>query len=192
MDRLEVVGIGETVKVPANRFENCLKADETTPANPKRKNEKLYAPGVGLIVDGQWKLFRSGTNVEPRPDPARMVARAKERAKAAGELTEPVVPHEVAREALGGVGADPLAEQVWVTAINDPALSEHQRSDLIEDLNENGFEDPSNVRPDELPLVMNRLALIEQLAPDAMDQVNADAFAEAYKDLTNIANRLSQ
>jgi hypothetical protein len=40
--------------------------------------------------------------------------------------------------------------------------------------------------------VLSRLALIEELAPDAMDQVNADAFAEAYKDLVNIAKNLSR
>ena len=44
---------------------------------------------------------------------------------------------------------------------------------------------------DDLPLVMSRLALIEELAPDAMDEVNAAAFAEAHKDLTNIARRLT-
>jgi hypothetical protein len=33
---------------------------------------------------------------------------------------------------------------------------------------------------------LNRLQLIEELAPNAMDQVNADAFAEAYKDLVNM------
>jgi hypothetical protein len=48
------------------------------------------------------------------------------------------------------------------------------------------------VQPEELPIVLNRLALIEELAPDAMDQVNADAFAEAYKDLTNIARKLTK
>jgi hypothetical protein len=35
---------------------------------------------------------------------------------------------------------------------------------------------------------LNRIQLIEELAPDSMDQVNADAFAEAYKDLVNLAS----
>jgi len=102
----------------------------------------------------------------------------------------PLVPLKLAREALNLVGADPIADAVWLEAINDPALTEHQRSDLIEDLNENGFANPSNVTVDELPLVLSRIDLIEQLAPDAMDQVNADAFAEAYKDLTNMVKKL--
>jgi hypothetical protein len=104
---------------------------------------------------------------------------------------EPVVPVEVARVALAYVGTDPEAEAVWYAAINDPSLSDHARQDLIEDLNEDGFADPKNVTPDELPLVVSRLALIEELAPDAMDQVNADAFAEAYKDLANMYVRLT-
>jgi hypothetical protein len=31
-------------------------------------------------------------------------------------------------------------------------------------------------------------SIIEQLGPGAMDKVNADAFAEAYKDLVNLYN----
>lgn len=107
-------------------------------------------------------------------------------------IAPPVVPIEVARAALDAVGDDPDAEAVWAAAINDPALTPHERSDLIEDLNENGFADPDNVSPDELPLVLARLELIEELAPDAMDDVNAAAFAEAYKDLANIADRLTR
>jgi len=95
-------------------------------------------------------------------------------------------PAAVARRALALVGSDEEAEEVWVGAINDPSRSAHERSDLIEDLNEEGFADPKHVTPDDLPLIENRLSLIEQLAPDAMDQVNADAFAEAYKDLVNM------
>jgi hypothetical protein len=30
--------------------------------------------------------------------------------------------------------------------------------------------------------------LIQELAPDAMDQVNLDAFTEAFKDLLNLAD----
>jgi hypothetical protein len=190
-DRLEIVSVDETLKVPAMRFEHCIKAVESRPGKAKPGNEKFFAPGVGLISDGQWKLFRYGHNVEPRPDAARLAARAKEKAKARGEATEPLVAHDLAREALAGVGADPHAEELWKTAINDPAMSPHQRSDLIEDLNESGFEDPSHVQPHELPIVLNRLALIENLAPGAMDDTNAAAFAEAYKDLVNIANRLT-
>jgi hypothetical protein len=190
MERVEVGSLGETIRVPAARFDSCLKTVETTPTNAKRKTERLYAPGVGLLADGSFQLVRYGRNVEPIPDPAKIIERAKARAKAAGERVDPLVPHDMARAALAGVGADPDAEQVWLAAINDRAMTPKQRSDLIEDLNEQGFDDPAHVRPDELPIVLNRLALIEEHAADAMDDVNAAAFAEAYKDLTNIADKL--
>jgi hypothetical protein len=92
----------------------------------------------------------------------------------------------MARLALGFVGADLDAEEYWIGAINDPSLSAHERQDLIEDLNEDGLSDPKHPGMQDLPLIVNRLQLIEQLAPFAMDQVNRDAFMEAYKDLTNM------
>jgi hypothetical protein len=67
----------------------------------------------------------------------------------------------------------------------------HERSDLIEDLNEDGFPDPHHVTPDDLPLIESRILLIERLAPEAMDEVNFEAFAEAYKDLVNMYARAS-
>ena len=102
------------------------------------------------------------------------------------------VPAHVAREALKLVGSDPVAEHIWVDAINNPALPAADRKNLIEDLNEAGFADPKNPTEAELPLIQHRIALIERLAPTPMDDVNAAAFAEAYKDLKNMATRLAQ
>ena len=92
-----------------------------------------------------------------------------------------------ARVALAHVGLDPEAEAYWYGAINDPTLSAQEREDLIEDLNEEGFADPKHPSLEELPLILRRLELIELLAPYAMDQVNLNSFAEAYKDLQNLA-----
>jgi hypothetical protein len=100
---------------------------------------------------------------------------------------KPPIQDPDARAALSLVGADPLAEQYWAAAINDPNLPANERKDLIEDLNEDGLSDPKHPGPQDLPLIANRLRLIEELAPSAMDAVNADAFAEAYKDLQNLA-----
>ncbi len=196
MDRFEVISTTENVNVPAGEFANCLKTLETTPLEPNEKAHKLYAPGVGLLIDGPHKLVKHGKNIEPRrnqqkKDPGSSKKAATQKEEDAN-LPPPFIPHDLAREALNSVGADPDAEAVWVAAINDPGLTAHQRSDLIEDLNENGFADPRHVTLDELPLVLSRLDLIEQLAPDAMDEVNEAAFKEAHKDLTNIANRLSR
>src|SRR4029079_15116152 len=82
---------------------------------------------------------------------------------------EPQVPLEVARSALTLVGADTQAEQVWYAAINDPNLPASARQNLIEDRNEDGFADPRNITDDDLPLIYSRIALLEQIAPDAMD-----------------------
>jgi hypothetical protein len=102
---------------------------------------------------------------------------------------QPVIPLNVARAALDYVGSDPDAELVWASAINDPNLSPSDRSGLIEDLNQTGFADPQNVTPNDLPLIVRRLELIESLAPDAMDETNAAAFAQAYRDLSTLYAR---
>jgi hypothetical protein len=101
--------------------------------------------------------------------------------------TGKVVTDPVARVALIFVGADPAAEAYWFDAINDPTLSPSERQDLIEDLNEEGFPDPHHPTADDLPLIVNRLELIEEIAWEAMDEVNSDAFAEAHKDLVRMA-----
>ena len=190
MDRCEVASLSERIDVPAGKFEDCLKTTETTPLEPDNTEHKFYAKGVGLIVDAGLKLVKSGKNVEPRGKQKSAKKPGSGGLPERGDGKDAVVPVDIARDALSLVGTDPEAEVVWERAINDPALSAHTRQDLIEDLNEHGFQDPHHVTADELPIVLNRIALIEQLAPDAMDEVNAAAFAEAYKDLTNIATRL--
>jgi hypothetical protein len=97
----------------------------------------------------------------------------------------------LARLALHFAGADTQANEFYQRAINDPVLTSSHRSNLIEDLNEDGFPDPKNLTPNDLPLIQNRLALIEQLAPNAMDDVNAAAFKEAYKDLLNMRAKVT-
>jgi hypothetical protein len=107
-------------------------------------------------------------------------------------LPQPVPPDPaLAREALSYVGIDPDAEEYWIGCINDPSLSANERQNLIEDLNEDGLSDPRHPTLNDLPVIMNRLWLIEEIADDAMDQVNADAFQEAYKDLVNMYEALT-
>ena len=57
MDRAEVVSTSETAKTPAGEFKNCVKTKETTPLE-KGTEFKLYAPGVGLIQDGDLRLVK--------------------------------------------------------------------------------------------------------------------------------------
>lgn len=60
MDRAETVSLTEKVKVPAGKFEDCLKVKEGSALKPKEKEYKYYAPGVGLLRDGDLKLARYG------------------------------------------------------------------------------------------------------------------------------------
>jgi hypothetical protein len=98
------------------------------------------------------------------------------------------VQDPLARIALSEVGSDPVAEVYWMGAINDPTLPAEERKDLIEDLNEDGLSDSQHPTAQDLPVIMRRLQLIDQLAPNAMDDVDRDAFGEAYKDLVGLLN----
>jgi uncharacterized membrane protein YkoI len=60
MDRAEIVSVGLTAKTPAGEFKNCIKIEETTPLEKGTKEYKLYAPGVGLINDGDLRLVKYG------------------------------------------------------------------------------------------------------------------------------------
>ena len=125
--------------------------------------------------------------VKPSDRPA--AARQQPAPQRPGGKQPPQCPE--ARDALRRVGIDPLAEVVWLGAINDPGLPAEERKDLIEDLNEDGFPDPHNITPADLPLIVSRLALIEELGPAAMDEINFEAFREAYKDLVNMFMRVA-
>jgi hypothetical protein len=60
MDRAVIVSTTEAVTVPAGQFKDCVKAEETTPLEPGVKEYKVYAPGIGLIMDGPLKLVKYG------------------------------------------------------------------------------------------------------------------------------------
>ncbi len=172
--RVEITGLDDKVETPGGVYAGCLTLRETVAAaRHESTTTKVFAPTVGLVAEGDLKLVKRGVGIVPRPQPPK----------------KPLIA-QAARDAMVAVGADPLAEFVWMQSINDPSVPPGERSDLIEDLNEEGFADPHHVTADELPLVLSRLELIEQLAPDAMDETNAAAFKEAYKDLVNIADRL--
>ena len=63
LDRAENVSLTETMEVPAGKFENCLKTEESTPLE-KGKESKYYAPGVGLIKDADFLLVSYGFEKE--------------------------------------------------------------------------------------------------------------------------------
>ncbi|HEY0549973.1 MAG TPA: hypothetical protein VGF13_10255 [Verrucomicrobiae bacterium] len=105
-------------------------------------------------------------------------------------LTDPAKKEPLARLALNFVGADPQANEFYQKAINDLNLPKDDRKNLIEDLNQDGFVNKKNLDATDLPLINNRIALIEQLAPTATDPINVAAFKEAYKDLLKMRERI--
>ncbi|MHC4413703.1 MAG: hypothetical protein ACYS0G_00310 [Planctomycetota bacterium] len=56
MDRARHVGMGLEVETPAGVFEDCVMVLDTTPLEPDEETTKIYASGVGLIVDGALEL----------------------------------------------------------------------------------------------------------------------------------------
>ena len=110
-----------------------------------------------------------------------------------GEDPEGVLPAvTAARDAVASVGADSDAELVWMTAVNDPDVPAEIRKDLIADLNTDGISDPQNPTEDDLPLILSRLEMIESIAPESLDDTNAMAFADVYKDLSKMAEKIRQ
>jgi hypothetical protein len=56
MDRAEIVSLTDRLTTPAGVFEKCLKTKETTPLEKLAREYKIYAPGVGLVKDGDLVL----------------------------------------------------------------------------------------------------------------------------------------
>jgi hypothetical protein len=150
---------------------------------PSRKNETP----VAVAKSAEKKT-------PPLPASARPVmpesAQATAPPSAPPRKGKPPIWDTAARDALKQVGADAEAERYWLSAINNPVLPPIERQDLIEDLNEDGLSDPRNPGVIDLPLINARIRLIEQLMPDAMDRVNAEAFKEAHKDLVKMRAKL--
>jgi len=151
--------------------QNAATATTTTETAPAPIPPQDLKPSVPAVV-------------EPSAAPiikTQKVAKLKQ-PKPKDPLTDPD-----ARDALSLVGLDPAAEAYWYYAINDPNVPVEERKDLIEDLNEHGLADPKHPSPDDLPVILRRIQLVEALGPEAMDEANAAAFDEAYKDLLNLA-----
>jgi hypothetical protein len=107
-------------------------------------------------------------------------------------LTQTSKPKELlhdpaARAALSLVGVDLEAETYWLGAIFDSSLPENEREDLMEDLNEEGLSDAKHPSPQDLPVILNRLVIIEEILPFA-DEFMVEHLGEAYKDLLNLAD----
>jgi hypothetical protein len=60
MDHAEIVSLTERVVTPAGTFAGCLKTKETTPLEKGAVEYKVYAPGIGLLKDGELTLASYG------------------------------------------------------------------------------------------------------------------------------------
>ncbi len=163
---------------------------------------KVVRPVVApVIVDVQEEFPVQEAVIEPEAvEPEPVIAEPDEQidtvveAQMAAEpvYEDPKSKARRARAALALIGYDPDADAYYIQLINDPTVSANDRHNLIEDLNEEGFPDPDNPTLDDLPMIRYRIDLIDDQAPFAMDKTNADAFAEARKDLVNMVNRLTR
>jgi len=64
MDRCEVFHIDAKQDVPAGHFDRCVVIQETSPLEPGHKERKIYAPGAGLLMDGELQLLKYGMGKE--------------------------------------------------------------------------------------------------------------------------------
>jgi uncharacterized protein DUF3108 len=58
MDRAEIVAVNETLTTPAGTFKNCVHVKETSEIEKGVTDHKWYAPGVGVVKDGDLVLVR--------------------------------------------------------------------------------------------------------------------------------------
>jgi hypothetical protein len=61
LDRAEIVKLDATIETPFRTFTNALFTRETTPLEPGSVSLKYYAPGIGLVKDGEAELVRINT-----------------------------------------------------------------------------------------------------------------------------------
>lgn len=51
-DEAEIVETGKTVTIPLDTYKNCIVIKEWTELEPGHFGQKIYAPGIGMIQDG--------------------------------------------------------------------------------------------------------------------------------------------
>jgi hypothetical protein len=184
---LPYLGTSAARPAPAAAFAVPSPAPAAAHARPRRNTtdadlEREWRAAAAAMTAHTSSAIRTASN------PARS-SRASAPAPS-DTADEPIDPIDLARAALASVGSDPDAEIVWLAIINDPTIDAEFRKDLIEDLNEDGFPDPDHPNAADLPLIEARLALIDRIAPDALDDTNAAALAEARKDLAEMRDKL--
>jgi hypothetical protein len=105
----------------------------------------------------------------------------------ADEAKEPL-----ARVALAFVGVNPQAEQMFLQAIRDPALTPDHVRQLVEDLNQDGISNGKNPTAQDLKLIEYRHALTEHHLTQPYVRESRpllNGFLEANRDLAKMLER---
>jgi hypothetical protein len=156
--------------------EKTVAKNTAPPAAAKIRPADVSPVPADLAVEKTADVSPAPEKPGAQPEPQKPIGPAKQK--------EPLRDPD-ARTALSLVGVDPDAEAYWLSAISDTSLPDQEREDLMEDLNEDGLSDPKHPGPEDLPLIVNRLAIIEEIAPSA-DPFMQEHLGEAYKDLSNM------
>jgi len=160
---------------PADIQKPSINKSEKSPDLQEVKTKPSKPVVAEVVQESKSVNFEPRPVVQPAPEPVI-------------QKPEPTAC-EIAREALNTVGADPVAEKVWLETINNLDNPPNERKDLIEDLNTTGFKNHRNPTPEDVSLIQSRLALIEKHSTSAADPVNAAAFQEVKKDLTKMLKK---
>ena len=171
-------------------------------ANNLDKNERDFLYGVlNYFNDGSYLDVARRELIKPDGKVDSVAVRyiqqtlgEKSVAFAAQTLQDPRIAADqrepFARVALNYTGIYPQADQLWRNTVTDMSVPEEHRKNLIEDLNEVGFNDPQHITPSDLPLIEKRLNILEDLAKNTSDPANLAAIKEAYKDLAGMRGAL--
>ena len=76
MDRATILRNDLVFESPLGKLKDCLKVVETSPLEPNTKSYKVYAPGIGLIVDGDLVLVQYGEGKSSPTGPVKLGAGA--------------------------------------------------------------------------------------------------------------------
>ncbi len=106
--------------------------------------------------------------------------------------TNPDGKERLGRFALNFAGLNAQADNLWQKAIFDKVISVKDRNELIEDLNQDGFESTRNPTQRDLLLIRNRLALIARYRGQTDEPGITAGFDEVQRDLQRMLERSTQ
>ena len=169
-------------ELPAKNTQPDAAATQTREVTSSAEKSPALTPlpgAAGVVLPNLTTQAVSELIVQPLNVKTQKVAQAQKPKK------EKVIQDPLARDALALVGVDLEAEMYWFGAIHDPALPKSERQDLIDDLNEDGLPDPKHPTADDLPLLLSRLEILEDLVPSLSDEFD---WKESYDDLLNLVD----